>query len=75
MLNELIGKIQVHQAEKADGVWRQRLTIHYNCVGAITLPDAATIQAPHFTMNARQYVYVAYESDTTSPAAETVSDE
>ena len=73
MLNELIDKIEVHQAEKVDGVWRQRLTIHYNCVGAITLPDTATIQAPHVTMNTRQGVYVTYEPDTPSPAADTAS--
>ena len=73
MLNELIDKIEVHQAEKVNGVWRQRLTIHYKCVGAITLPDTATIQAPHVTMNTRQGVYVTYEPDTPSPAAETVS--
>ncbi len=34
MLNELIECIEVHQAEKIDGKWEQRLTIHYNCVGA-----------------------------------------
>ena len=73
MLNELIDKIEVHQAEKVNGVWRQRLTIHYNCVGAINLPDTATIQAPHVTMNTRQGVYVTYEPDTPSPAAETAS--
>lgn len=73
MLNELIDKIEVHQAEKVDGIWRQRLTIHYNCVGAITLPDTATIQAPHVTMNTRQGVYVTYEPDTPSPAADTTS--
>ena len=73
VLNELIDKIEVHQAEKVNGVWRQRLTIHYNCVGVITLPDTATIQAPHVTMNTRQGVYVTYEPDTPSPAAETAS--
>ena len=73
MLNELIDKIEVHQAEKVNGVWRQRLTIHYNCVGAITLPDTATIQAPHVTMNTRHGVYVTYEPDTPSPAANTAS--
>ena len=39
MLNELIERIEVHQAEKLDGKWEQRLTIHYNCVGAIFIPD------------------------------------
>ena len=73
MLNELIDKIEVHQAEKVNGVWRQRLTIHYNCVGAITLPDTATIQAPRVTMNTRRGVYVTYEPDAPSPAADTAS--
>ena len=73
MLNELIDKIEVHQADKVNGVWRQRLTIHYNCVGAITLPDTATIRAPHVTMNTRQGVYVTYEPDTPAPAADTAS--
>ena len=73
MLGELIDKIEVHQAEKVNGVWRQRLTIHYNCVGAITLPNTATIQAPHVTMNTRQGVYVTYEPNTPSPAADTAS--
>ena len=35
MLNELIERIEVHQAEKVDSVQVQRLTIHYNYVGTI----------------------------------------
>lgn len=66
-------KYEDEQAEKVNGVWRQRLTIHYNCVGAIALPDTATIQAPHVTMNTRQGVYVTYGPDTPSPAADTAS--
>ena len=38
MLNELVEKIEVYHAEKIDGVWEQRLLIHYNCVGEITIP-------------------------------------
>ena len=38
MLNELVEKIEVYHAEKTDGVWEQRLLIHYNCVGEITIP-------------------------------------
>ena len=30
MLNELIQCIEVHQAEKINGVWEQHLTIHYS---------------------------------------------
>ena len=40
MLNELIEKIEVFNAEKIDGVWEQRLRIHYNCVGTIEIPTA-----------------------------------
>ena len=39
MLNELIKRIEVHQAEKINGEWVQRLTIHYNCIGALFIPD------------------------------------
>lgn len=35
MLNELIDKIEVYQAEKIDGKKVQRLKIHYNCIGAM----------------------------------------
>ena len=35
MLNELAEKIEVHQSEKIYGKTVQRLTIHYNCIGAI----------------------------------------
>lgn len=37
MLNELIRHIEVHQAEKVDGVHVQRLSIRYHCVGTQTL--------------------------------------
>ena len=40
MLNELIEKIEVHQAEKIDGKTVQHLTIHYTCVGDIDIPEA-----------------------------------
>ena len=36
MLNELVEKIEVYNAEKIDGEWVQRLRIHYNCVGERT---------------------------------------
>ena len=46
MLNELIDHIEVHQAEKIDGIWEQHLVIHYNCVGAIFIPDVFPLPAP-----------------------------
>ncbi len=60
MVNELIDYIEVHQAEKVDGVWEQRLTIHYNCVGVIDIPAALPIPTPEITMNTRKGVYVSY---------------
>ena len=66
MVNELIDHIEVHQAEKVDGVWEQRLTIHYNCVGVIDIPEALPIPAPEVTMNTRKGVYVSYAA---APAA------
>lgn len=38
VLNELVEGIEVHQAEKVNGVWEQRLTIRYNCIGTIDIP-------------------------------------
>jgi len=59
MLNELIERIEVHQSEKIDGVHVQRLTIHYNCIGAIEIPDTLTM--PDITMQTRRGVTVSYE--------------
>ena len=60
MLNELIEKIEVHQAEKIDGVWVQKLTIHYNCVGTIFVPDIEALPVPAVTVNTRKGVFVNY---------------
>ncbi len=60
MVNELIDHIDVHQSEKVNGVWEQRLTIHYNCVGVIDIPAALPIPVPEVTMNTRKGVFVSY---------------
>lgn len=60
MLNELIEKIEVHQAEKIDGEWVQKLTIHYNCVGAIFIPDIDALPVPDVTVNTRKGVFINY---------------
>ena len=60
MLNELIQFIEVHQAEKVNGVWEQRLTIHYNCVGAIDIPDILPLPSPEVSVNTRKGVIVNY---------------
>ena len=64
MLNELIDYIEVYQAEKIDGVWEQRLTIHYNCVGAIFIPETFPLPAPEVSVNTRKGVVVNYAPPT-----------
>ena len=60
MLNELIDHIEVNQAEKVDGVWEQRLTIHYNVIGPIIFPEDIPLPVPDVTVNTRRGVNVSY---------------
>jgi hypothetical protein len=60
MLSELIEKIEVHQSERADGVNMQRLTIHWNCIGSIEIPDHARLPAPEVYVHTRQGVATSY---------------
>ena len=60
MLNELIEEIEVFNAEKIDGVWEQRLRIHYNCVGTIEIPTVLPLPIPEVSVNTRKGVVVNY---------------
>ena len=60
MLNELIEKIEVFNAEKIDGVWEQQLRIHYNCVGTIEIPTVLPLPIPEVSVNTRKGVVVNY---------------
>ena len=60
MLNELIERIEVHQAEKVNGVYIQKLTIHYNCVGSIEIPDVLSLPEPDVLIQTRKGVAVSY---------------
>lgn len=60
MVNELIDHIEVHQAEKVDGVWEQRLTIHYNVIGPIVIPEELPLPTPEVSVNTRKGVWVNY---------------
>ncbi|HIT58562.1 MAG TPA: DUF4368 domain-containing protein [Candidatus Faeciplasma pullistercoris] len=53
-------KIEVYNTEKIDGVWEQRLRIHYNCVGEITIPKMLPLPIPDVTVNTRKGVFVNY---------------
>ena len=67
MLNELVEKIEVYNAEKIDGEWVQRLRIHYNCVGEMNIPNEPALPIPAVTVNTRKGVFVSYTTDE-SPA-------
>lgn len=60
MLNELIEKIEVHQSEKIDGKTVQRLTIYYNCIGAIEIPNLDKLPENKVSVHTRQGVDVHY---------------
>ena len=60
MLNEFVEKIKVFNAEKADGVWEQRLCIHYHCAGGIEIPELILVPAPEVSVNTRKGVVVNY---------------
>ena len=60
MLNELIEKIEVYQAEIIDGKKVQRLKIYYNCIGSIEIPDFDLIPDNAVTVNTRQGVDINF---------------
>lgn len=68
MVNELIDYIEVHQAEKINGVWEQRLTIHYNCVGVVQVPETVPLPVPEVTVNTRKGVWVNYAASIPAEA-------
>lgn len=60
MLNELIERIEVHHAEKENGVRTQRIVIYYNCIGSIDIPDDLPLPLPEIKMETRKGVMVNY---------------
>ena len=62
MLNELIEKIEVYQSEKIDGKTVQKITIHYNCIGAIEIPDLDKLPENNVSVHTRQGVDVHFAS-------------
>lgn len=59
ILNELIDKIDVYHAEKIDGIIQQKLTIHFNCIGSIALPEMGRTE-PVINMKTRKGVELNY---------------
>ena len=64
MLNELIDHIEVYHAEIIDGVKTQKITIYYNCIGSIDIPEDLPIAAPEITLQTRKGVTVSYQPST-----------
>ncbi|MDD4716347.1 MAG: DUF4368 domain-containing protein [Oscillospiraceae bacterium] len=60
MLNELVDYIEVHHAEKIDGVQVQKLKIHYNCVGSIEIPNISPLPQPEVLIQTRKGVALSY---------------
>ena len=60
MLNELIEKVEVHHAERVDGVNMQSLIIHYNCVGYVEIPNRKELPEVDVTVGTRQGVATSY---------------
>ena len=60
MLNELIDHIEVYPAVKEDGVTNQRVTIHYNCIGAFEVPDRRKIPERDILLETRKGVALSY---------------
>jgi hypothetical protein len=70
MLSELVNRIEVHQAEKIDGVWRQRLRIVYHGLGTVEIPEQAKIPDVAVQMQTRKGVVVSYEPKAGQLAAQ-----
>lgn len=60
MVAKLIDHIEVYPAVKEDGVTNQRVTIHYNCIGAFEVPDRRKIPERDILLETRKGVALSY---------------
>ena len=60
MVSELIDHIDVYHAETQAGVTNQQVVIHYNCIGAIEVPDSKKLPDADIIMETRKGVAVSY---------------
>lgn len=60
MVAELIDHIEVYPAVKEDGVTNQRVTIHYNCIGAFEVPDRRKIPERDILLETGKGVALSY---------------
>ncbi|WP_079747511.1 DUF4368 domain-containing protein [Clostridioides difficile] len=52
--------MEVYPAVKEDGVTNQRVTIHYNCIGAFEVPDRRKIPERDILLETRKGVALSY---------------
>lgn len=62
-LQPCVQSIEVYHAEIVDGVKTQKITIYYNCIGSIEIPEELPIAAPEITLQTRKGVTVSYQSN------------
>lgn len=60
ILRELIESIDIYHAEKVNGITSQQITIYFNCIGAITLPDMERRNEPAISLKTRKGVELNY---------------
>ena len=60
MVAELIEYIEVYPAVKEDGVTNQRVTILYNCIGALEVSDRRKLPERDILMETRKGVALSY---------------
>jgi hypothetical protein len=69
ILHLFVDYITVHQAERVAGGWQQRIDIHYNFVGTVSVPVSKEIPEPVIAMKTRKGVALNYSFS--SPEAAT----
>lgn len=57
---EVILYIEAYPVVKEDGVTNQRVTIHYNCIGAFELPDCRKIPERDILLETRKGIALSY---------------
>ena len=62
IVHAFIRRIDVWNAEKENGNRVQRLRIHYNCVGAIELPQKEGLPTPQIKLDIRKGVVATYSN-------------
>jgi hypothetical protein len=60
MVTELIDHIDVYHAERIDGLITQKVTVHYNCIGAFEVPDWESIPDFDILIETRKGVTLCY---------------